>query len=395
MKRYNDKITESGTKEVFMLSRGWKITMYILLSILMLVFVAIALGPLFDPSMKKGMAIFLPVSIIIIGLLVCGFLQVQERVILDDYSIRKESRLINREILLNDIKGFKVDQNQLHVIPYKGKGKVIRVSTYMARVQVLGSMLAARYPDLNLQEVQEVYNEAVEQTGEKDIDRNIKRAKIEAYTLTGITVVLCVASYFYFGWFHILLFSCVPLAMLLLIRHKGLVQLDTTKDSPLPSVALIPILVVAAQLLGNSTIQLVNYGQVWKLSLCITAALIVMLWLCSKYLNKKKGTYIIAAIVLSCAFVGNGYGLVVSTNCLLDKMNYEYYETVVTDKSVSRGKTTTYHLTLQPWAHQPESEQETVDREVYDATQINDKVGIYYFKGGLNIPWYIIESPHE
>jgi hypothetical protein len=378
--------------EVFSLSRGWKISMYILLSILMLVFVAMAFGPLFDPSMRKGVAFILPIALIIIGLLFCAFLQVEEKVIFDNYTIRKESRLVNRELLPGDIKGYKIDKNYLIIVPHKGRGKVIRVSTYMSRVGVLENKLAARYPDLNVQETQEVLKEVVEQTGDRDVPGLIKKAKIEVYTLTGITVALCALSYFYYGWFQILLFCCVPLALLLLLRHKGMVQLDTSKDSQLPSIALIPILVVAMQLLQSGSIHILHYSRIWPPALGIAVVLMGMLWTCSRYLNRKRGTYIIAAVVLAVAFVGNGYGIMISSNTILDKKGYEYYEATVTDKSISRGKTTTYYLTLQPWDHQPEVERESVDRDVFEAVEINGKAGIYYFQGAFNIPWYYVGS---
>lgn len=378
--------------EVFSLSRGWKIAIYIMLSVLTLVFVAIALGPLYDPSMKKGMAIFLPISIIIIGLLFCAFLQVDEKIVIDDYSIRKESRLVNRQILLNDVKGYKLDKNYLIVIPYKGKGKVIRVSTYISGIQMLEKRLAARYPDLNFQEVQEVFDEVVEQTGDRDVPALIKKAKIEVYSLTGITLGLCVFSYLYYGWFQLLLFCCVPLALLLLLRHKGMVQLDTTKDSPFPSIVIIPIIVVAMQLVQASNIHVLEYKRIWPPAIGIAVALTAMLWACSRYLNRKRGTYIVAAVVISLAFIGNGYGIMVAGNSILDKKGYEYYETTVADKSISRGKTTTYYLTLQPWEHQPETEKESVPRSVYEAVEVNGKVGIYYYQGAFNIPWYLVEQ---
>lgn len=377
--------------EVFSLSRGWKISMYIILSILMLVFVAIAFGPLFDPSMKKGIAIILPIALIAIGLIFCAFLQVEEKIIFDNYTVRKESRLVNRELLPGDIKGYKIDKNYLIIVPHKGRGKVIRVSTYMSRVGVLENKLAARYPDLNVQEAQEVFDEVVEKTGDRDVPRLIKRAKIEVYTLTGITVALSVLSFLYFGWFQVLSFCCVPLALLMLLRHKGLVQVESAKESQLPSIFFIPLIVLIVPLKQNSFIHILDYPRVWMVVSCVTVALIAMLLFCSRYLNKKRKTYTLAAVFVSVIFVGNSYGIVLAGNAVLDNSGHEYHETRVADKSVSRGKNTTYYLTLQPWAHQAESERESVSRQLYNAVDIDDKVGIYYHKGAFNIPWFRIE----
>jgi hypothetical protein len=377
--------------EVYSLSRGWKISMYILLSILMLVFVAIAFGPLFDPSMKKGIAFILPVAFVFIGLIFCGFLQVEEKVIFDNYTVRKESRLINRQLLPGDIKGYRIDKNYLIIVPHKGRGKAIRVSTYMSGVGVLENKLAARYPDLNVQEAEEVVKEVVAQTGDRDVPGLIKKAKIEVYTLTGITVVLSMLSFLYFGWFQILSFCCVPLALLMLFRHKGFVQLDGDKDSRLPSIFFIPLIVLIVQLRQNSFIEILDYSRVWTVVIGVTVVLIAMLLFCSRYINRKRKTYIIAAVVFSGIFVGNSYGIVLAVNAVLDNSGQEYYETRVIDKSFSRGKNTTYYLTLQPWAHRAESEKESVSRQLYNEVDIDDKVGIYYHKGAFNIPWFQIE----
>ncbi|SHN25525.1 hypothetical protein [Chitinophaga sp. CF418] len=376
--------------EVFELSRGWKIFAYIMLGLLLAVFVSLAIYCFIDPSLKRGMAIALPISLVAIFFIVCGFLQVDEKVIFDDYSIRKESRLVNREILLNDVKGYKVDEKYVRIIPYKGRGKSIQASNYLSGIRSLQNRLAARYPDLNLEEAQEVYDEAIAQTGEEDAHKLLKQAKIETYTLTGITVVLCVLCFLYFDWYHLALFCCVPLSLLLLLRHKGLVQLDSSKESPLPTMFMIPLFVLIVQILQTRTIYIVHYSKVWPLAIGIAVALTVMLWLCSRYLNKKRKAYVVTAVIMVLIFLGNGYGFVVTTNAILDKEGYEYYETTVTDKHISKGKSTTYYLTLQPWAHQPESERESVSRKLYGEVEIDGKVGIYYYPGAFHIPWYQI-----
>ena len=376
--------------EVFTLSRGWKIAVYIALGIFLLVFAILALCCL-DRSFRESVTFLLPLSLVAIGFIICGILQVEEKVIVDNYSIRKVSRLINREILLTDIKGYKVVKNSVCIIPQEGKGKKIVVSPNMGDLVSLERKLATRYPDLNIEEARVIYDEAIQQTGGSDADRRLKMAKIEVYTLTGITVALSVLSFLYFGWFQVLSFCCVPLALLMLFRHKGFVQVESAKESQLPSIFFIPLIVLIVQLRQNSFIHILDYSRVWTVVVGVTVALIAMLLFCSRYINKKRKTYILAAVFVSVIFVGNSYGIVLAGNAVLDDSGHEYHETRVIDKSVSRGKNTTYYLTLQPWAHQAESERESVSRQLYNAVDIDDKVGIHYYKGAFNIPWFRIE----
>ncbi|PSL24472.1 hypothetical protein [Chitinophaga ginsengisoli] len=374
--------------EIFELSRGWKITGYILLGILFVVFAFLAVFCIIEPPFEKGVVFLLPVSLVAIFFIVCGLLQMNEKVIFDNYSIRKVSRLVNREILLNDVKGYKVERNYLRIIPYEGKGKRISASNQLNGIERLAYQLSLRYPDLNLEEAQQVVDDAIRHAGGQDAQKLLKQAKTETYTLTGVTVILCVLCFLYFDWYCLALFCCVPLSLLLLLRHRGLVQLDSSKESPLPTMFMIPLFVLIVQILQTQSIYVVHYSKVWPLAIGIAVALTVMLWFCSRYLNKKRKAYLATAAIMVLIFLGNGYGFVVTTNAILDKAGHEYYEAKVIDKYTSKGKRTTYYLTLQPWAHQPESENESVSRKLYGEVEIDGKVGIYYHQGAFNIPWY-------
>jgi hypothetical protein len=138
-------------EDVFYLTRGWRNATYIMFSTLIFVFVSLLIYSFFDPLMRKGIFFILPVSLITIGLSVCGILQVDEKIFWDNHSVRKVSTLVNREILLEDIKGYKFAWNYLHIIPQKGKGKRILVSTYVGGMRLLHEELASRYPDLKQQ----------------------------------------------------------------------------------------------------------------------------------------------------------------------------------------------------------------------------------------------------
>lgn len=139
-------------EDVFYLTRGWKNATYILLGALIVVFVSLLTYSFFDPFFMRGLFFILPVSLIAIVLAVCGILQADEKIFWDNRSVRKVSRLVNREILLEDIKGYKFAWNYLHIIPHKGKGRRILVSTYVNGMRLLHEELAARYPDLNKRE---------------------------------------------------------------------------------------------------------------------------------------------------------------------------------------------------------------------------------------------------
>ncbi|ACU61759.1 hypothetical protein [Chitinophaga pinensis] len=138
-------------EDVFYLTRGWRNATYILFGAIICLFVTLLTFSFFNPFLKQGILFILPVSLIVIGLSVCAILQVNEKIFWDNDRVRKVSRLVNREILLEDIKGYKFAWNYLHIIPHKGKGKRILVSTYVCGMRLLHAELVARYPDLKQQ----------------------------------------------------------------------------------------------------------------------------------------------------------------------------------------------------------------------------------------------------
>lgn len=100
-------------EDVFYLTRGWRNAAYIMFSALICVFVSLLIYSFFNAFLRKGIFFILPVSLIIIGVSVCGILQVDEKIFWDNHSVRKVSILVNREILLEDIKGYKFAWNYL------------------------------------------------------------------------------------------------------------------------------------------------------------------------------------------------------------------------------------------------------------------------------------------
>ncbi|PWV46471.1 hypothetical protein [Chitinophaga sp. S165] len=138
-------------EDVFYLTRGWRNATYIMFSALICVFVFLPVYSFSDPFLRQGIFFILPLSLIVIGVSVCGILQADEKIFWNDHSVRKVSRLVNREILLTDVKGFKFAWNYLHIVPHKGKGKRILVSTYVCGMRLLHEELVSRYPDLNRQ----------------------------------------------------------------------------------------------------------------------------------------------------------------------------------------------------------------------------------------------------
>lgn len=376
--------------KVFALSRGFKVLMYILLAILLFVFSYFIYGPFVDPSFKNGGIYFMPVGVVADILIICAFLQVEEKVVLDKYSIRKVSRLVNREILLTSIKGYKSDGNGLWIIP--NTGKRIYLSNYMKGVRELEHWLSARYPDINHMEEMVIYSEVMDSYDEQESAQKRKRAGMELRILGAVTLVLAVLTWFYhtsFPWFGIALFACIPISFYLTLRHKGFIQLIDNTAGGLPGSTFISFIAMCGLMNVWYFTGITDYSGVWTTFAVIVAVLALLFWECTRDFNRRTKRFYVSGTLLMILSVVNGFLVTIMLNRCLDTSEIAYYETGIRKKEITIDHFVPfYHIYLEPWEHAPESEEVNVKSSFYRKLTVNEKVGIYYHKGGLGIPWY-------
>ncbi|ACU61043.1 hypothetical protein [Chitinophaga pinensis] len=376
--------------KVFALSRGFKILLYILLAIMLFVFVALALGPFYDPKLNFPLIYFWPVCAIPICLIICAFLQVEEKVIVDKYSIRKVSRLINREILLSNIKGYKSDGNGLWIIP--NTGKRIYLSGYVKGVNDLQTWLANWYPDINHMEEMAIYSEVTDSYDEQERAQRRKRAGIELRILGGITIVLGILTWRCYAacpWLGVALFCCIPAALYLTLRHKGFIQLIDNSAGSLPGSSFISFTVLCGLMSVWYFTGITDYSGVWTTFAVIVAALALLFWECTRDFNRRTKRFYVSAIILTVLSLANAFFVTIVLNRCLDTSEIAYYEAGIRKKEITIDHFVPfYHIYLEPWEHAPESEEVNVKSSFYRKLRANEKVGIYYHKGGLGMPWY-------
>nr|WP_294948043.1 hypothetical protein [uncultured Mucilaginibacter sp.] len=85
------------------------------------------------------------------------------------------------------------------------------------------------------------------------------------------------------------------------------------------------------------------------------------------------------------------YAATYGINCVFDYSDPKVYRSSVVAKHVSRGKSTSYYLTIKPWGTHKENEDIRVGSDKYDETQIGQTVKVDYKAGLLGIPWYNLE----
>jgi hypothetical protein len=179
------------------------------------------------------------------------------------------------------------------------------------------------------------------------------------------------------------LFVLPWVALEIVHRSHGLFRLDAHKKDVHPNVAfafLVPSMILMLRgVLDFSALswwRLVAYGASLAVVLCARAK-----WADSS-LGKKQ---IVVFYILAFCY---GLGAVSAVNGYLDVSDPVLYRATVLGKHVSRGRTTTYRLTLVPWG--PRTGENTVEipKEMYDVVNIGDSVCPSVKRGALGVAWY-------
>jgi hypothetical protein len=377
----------------YSLTRGGKILVLVLLLPMLACSILGALVPFFiDTPDRNSMfvGILSPVGVIFFGY---WLFRVNEKFIVDSYSIRHQARFINRELLLQDIQGYRVDDHYLHLVPFPGRGKKIKVSNWVGNFGDLHDWAASRFPDLDNAPARQSYEAPGLDDDPAAAGKRIMQARTELYILNGLIVILGLLPWLLdgnFWWIPYVLILCLLAAIFMLKRHKGIVQLADVKKSPGPSMLLPALLSCGILYLGARNIHVLQYDHVWTPVIVITLILAGLMYYCGSHLEWKKMPTAVSAGVLLLCFFGGSFALALQLNRITARSAPEYFEAQVINKRISKRKTTTYYLELSPWGPQTSTEEVSVPYDVYDNVNVNERVAVHLYTGGLGIPWYAV-----
>jgi hypothetical protein len=187
----------------------------------------------------------------------------------------------------------------------------------------------------------------------------------------------------------VLLIAFPVLTLLVLARFGGLITLDVDryhKDRPHLLLAfLAPICVIGFRAVYDWNI--LRWHGFWLPFMGVTIVFFLLTLVLAEDIRAKV-SLIITALVFSAVF---SFGTLLSLNCILDSSLAVVYQAKVLNKSVSHGKSTTYHLKISPWGINRKASDTHVQPDLYERKKIGDTVEIYTHQGRLGIPWFIVQ----
>lgn len=382
----------------YKVTRGTRIFLFLSALLLLAFGIFLIILPFMEQREGIGTYIFLIVlGFFIILISILGFLDLlkaklilfQDKLIIIGFKKKKE-------MYINDIEGYRVLENGMIVIVPKNKDlKEIKFINIFEKKEEIAEWFDKNLQNLSLEayqaEEKEILNNdqisLYEEERKQKLEQARKIAKWGGYAVLLLAFWAFIHPYPY--KIMCLVFALCPwIGILLLQKYKGIIVLDSDRQSARPNVAIfffVPagVLAVRAMLDWN----ILTYENLWIPVIAVTIVTFTVLLNVIKEQKKKWGVVIILFLFLG----AYGYGVTICANGLLDTSMPEKYEAVILKKYKSSGKSKSYKFKLTPWGPCMEENTADVSSNIYSMHEVGDTVSVYLFKGALSIPWFIVK----
>jgi hypothetical protein len=338
---------------------------------------------------------------ILIGIAALMYLDASRLLLtVDKHTLTLVRLFSTRSILLEEIEGYRSGDKDAFYILLKDGGKAIQLPQNLERRKELIEWFQEKYEDVDARERDEetaVLLES-EQFGSTVEERS---ARLEmAGKFDNVASVVAVGAFFW-SLFYPRPYEAMMIILLLLPwiavyatwYFKGLLRLYKKKNSPYPSVVQLMIFTTAATLVnvlrgydiyrfGKNASSILVAGTLLASAVCIVA--------CRQAIaatSKKTLTYC-CIVVLAGMYC---YSLLIFSNCYYDQSEPEIWQVEIMNKRISKGKSTSYYLSLSPWGRFTDGKEVSVPKGFYQEVNKEDSVRVFLKKGKWDVPWYWVE----
>lgn len=195
-----------------------------------------------------------------------------------------------------------------------------------------------------------------------------------------------------YGLLMMTLLAMPWLALLLMRSANGLYQVEGRKGDVRPHLAM-PILMPGLGLLLRvlADFEMVHPKPAILLGLLCSLVMTSLFAYHDRIIRGKP----LMVVVLAAAMTAYGFGAAGTINGYFDRAPTDIFQTQVTGKHASHGKSSSYYLQLAPWGPVDSAEDATVSRAMYDTTPTGSQVCVVLHKGLLRMPWYVVRHCAE
>ncbi|MBE9585522.1 hypothetical protein IM792_13790 [Mucilaginibacter sp. JRF] len=273
----------------------------------------------------------------------CLLLVFKEKLIVEPDRFIHVKVFSQKEVLFSDIEGYHVDNNYISIVSAQTQKPVIKLSTYIGKSKVL-SLLRANFTDLDLRDQHQseediIYNNDYGLTPE-EAAQNLKNAKKLCNILSVASIILALWVGFYPDTNSLVVNMIFPVVILLVIkRSRGLIRVDSSKNSANPNLSLAFIApLFALALRCFSDYHIFSFQNMWTFTIAAFVVLATITFIGSKEFNFSGYANIANTLMIAVYLFGYCVVDVLIINCTFDKSIPQTYKAEVLDKRISKGK---------------------------------------------------------
>jgi len=351
----------------------------------------------YNDTHHYGLLIIPAIGIGIAALIILNL--IRRKVTLSSDAVSYRSVWGSKEILTGDIKGFRIGEKAISIIPNDtGHGKIlIRDYSSISDNADVRSWLRENFKDLDKSEFEAAKEELLQDAalGATKDEREAAFKKYRTYNM--IYSMTAIGTFFipiWLGIFNVylalLLFIYPALGMVLIANSKGLIRLFARKNSTYSPI-FMGLFFASASLAIQSTIsvRIISFDKLWEPAAAIALVVCAMLYYIAVVKSKDSvQNQIVFVLIIGCIYA---FGITVMINCSFDNSPVKTYSAKITDKYIHRGKSTSYDLVLGECPGFSGTENMSVSSSHYYSTAIGTAVKIDMRQGTFGAPWFTIE----
>ena len=338
------------------------------------------------------------IALLIITFSIYGIAEgIKGRVSMEVDRISVSTARSTKELTFAEIKGYRLDDKYIYILPVSKKKKPLKITRYFKHTDEIIDWLSTNYPDLDSQEKerqQELILEDLSYGMTRELRQSaLAKAKIIARVVNVLSVLTGLALIFLpdYARYSAAIAIALPFVIIIVMRaSKGLIRMEQKGNSPYPSISWGFFAIILCMLLKYLHYQVLDYTGAWLPALGIALLLFVLLVLKNSAFEVSSRADFLGMLFIAVMTFAYGFATVLSVNCDFDDGPAHRYTAQVLDKRMSRGKSTTYYLTLSPWGQRAKAEEVDVSRNEYERATLNQTVYPYLLPGKLKIPWFVV-----
>lgn len=390
----------------FRIKKSWRIFIYVGMSSLF----ALSIWAIYQvqiPNVSNGDSSNLIAFILCISMVAFSFYSIirtlKEKVNVENGVLHHTLAFTQKTIHFDEIDGYKIDEHYIRIISRSSSSKEIRISSYIEDKYEFIDFLYQRFDNLNSLNHQEEISEILsnENFGGNKKEREIKleSAQKTIKVFNGVSLISCFWLIIIPNPYDlaVLVNIVIPLIALWIFYHfKGLVKLDSNRESEYPNI--MTALFLPSGGLGLRILfdfEVLSLNNAWTPTIALSVLFFGIIFIRSEELKIKNFSSLLNSL-LSFVFISLYiFTSILMLNYLLDGSSPSVYKSPVA-KKITPSDNNNYRLVVEPdWSMHDIDKKEvtvTVTKNFFNRIKIGDAVFVELYSGAFNIPWFYIDE---